>query len=474
LEEIRIQFISEEAMFERKEISVYDLLLDITNYRIGKQESQKAAFDAIIEEQGKKLIELAEDIIKNKLSPFDLPMVTPTNEIKTKFVMIEGNRRLTAIKLVLEPDLAEGTTVYQSFKKLNKSHVNELPKKLLCVVAKSKQDGLIWIQRKHDKGLKGAGTEEWSAIAKERADAEQGKPTPTKDLLDFVAENAQLDESVKKALAGSKFPITNLARLIDTPYVRNILGIKKEEGKLTSNADPKWLLNIATDIVVAIAKEEFEGEAFNVSKIDNVEQRKDFINKIVKKCPRPDGEVESWAIGSDQGLASNTSSPQPINTKSAPQRKHTPPTTGRSTFIPKSYKLQLPSGKINNIYHEMKTLDIEKYPNAISILFRVFIEFSVEYFIKENNISSVDANAKLVRKLEAVIKYLKEKSIMTDKELKPIDIAIASPNSPLSINTLNAYVHNPNFNPTPSDLKLTWESLQPFIEKIWEPAVKNA
>jgi hypothetical protein len=61
--------------FIRQAVSVGNLLLDVSNYRIVKQESQKAARDAIIAEQGKKLVNLAEDIIEFGLNPFDLPML---------------------------------------------------------------------------------------------------------------------------------------------------------------------------------------------------------------------------------------------------------------------------------------------------------------------------------------------------------------------------------------------------------------
>jgi hypothetical protein len=50
-------------------ISIGNLLLDASNYRIVKQASQKGARDAIISEQGKKLVKLAEDIIEHGLNP---------------------------------------------------------------------------------------------------------------------------------------------------------------------------------------------------------------------------------------------------------------------------------------------------------------------------------------------------------------------------------------------------------------------
>lgn len=57
-------------------ISIGNLLLDTNNYRIEKQVNQKSARDAIIAEQGIKLIALAKDIIEYGLNPSEFLIVT--------------------------------------------------------------------------------------------------------------------------------------------------------------------------------------------------------------------------------------------------------------------------------------------------------------------------------------------------------------------------------------------------------------
>ncbi|HEY2083468.1 MAG TPA: hypothetical protein VGI88_11845, partial [Verrucomicrobiae bacterium] len=150
-------------------ISVGNLLLDVGNYRIVKQEDQISARNAIIEEQGRKLVKLATDIVSVGISPIDLTLVIDAGDGNNNFVVIEGNRRLVALQLMLKPELAEGTPVHAAFKKLNKQYADSIPKVLECVIVASKKAGLVWINRKHASGLEGAGTETWSAIAKARA-----------------------------------------------------------------------------------------------------------------------------------------------------------------------------------------------------------------------------------------------------------------------------------------------------------------
>jgi len=408
------------AMFEHEKISIYKLKLDTGNYRIGKQETQKATRDAIIEEQGKKLVELAKDIGKYKLSPFDLPMVAPSIDIDSEFVMLEGNRRLTAIKLVLEPDLAKGTELHEAFKKLNKTYEDTIPVEIFCVVAPDKKAGLMWINRKHDKGLKGAGTEVWGAYAKMRADADQGKPAPTKDAVDFVEANMELDDVTKKKISGSKFPITNLSRLLETKYIRTTLGIINKEGRLSSTADDKWVLNVLKEMIVAIANESFEGEDFNESKIDKVGQRKAFINRLVEKHPRPQKTYKNWTIGGGSKVGTVK-----ISKKVSPvQPKSTPSTNARPKLMPPSFRLKLPDGKVNNVYKEIRKHPVKDMPNAIAILLRVFFEFSVDDYIKKNKCVFKQKKGKdrdrLRDKIELVSTHMKDNKVMTKRELKPI------------------------------------------------------
>lgn len=56
------------AGVKTKEIRVTDLQFDTTNYRTGKQNDQRDAIRALIEEQKNKLVNLAKDIMENGLS----------------------------------------------------------------------------------------------------------------------------------------------------------------------------------------------------------------------------------------------------------------------------------------------------------------------------------------------------------------------------------------------------------------------
>ena len=455
-------------------------MLDVDNYRVGHQDGQPQSIRAIIEEQEEKLKVLAEDIITNGLSPIEIFMVAPVKGSKNQYSVIEGNRRTTAIKLVLNPDLAIGTILEKQFKKLHEQYENSVPQEIECVVVPSKKDGLIWIQRRHDRGLKGAGVEDWSSTARDRADADLGKPTPAKDVREFVLSNTQLSAELQKKISGSKFNNTNLTRLLGTSYIRGVLGLKADKESLTSNTAPEWLLKILTDMVVAIATEEFEGATFSESTIDKKDQREQFIDKLVKKHPKPSKTVKNWAIKSDQKV---TTSNTPNTSPNTGATKPTPSSADRKQLIPKTCTIKIPDGKSNNIYHELKKLSLDgkdNYSNAVAVLFRVFIEFGLERYIKENSISlpSCVKNGKtytkdtLADKLNTAMGFMESNAAMTKKDLKPIRNAMSNPNSLISTETLNAYVHHASFNPKPLELKTSWDDMQAFITILWQPKLK--
>lgn len=454
-------------MYIKQGIGIGNLLLDIDNYRIVKQSTQKGARDAIIAEQGRKLIKLAEDIIQHGLNPFDLPMVIDAGDGNQNFIVIEGNRRLTAINLMLQPELAKDTPIYVGFSKLNNKHADAIPKVLDCVIAPNKSDALIWINRKHANGLEGAGTEHWSAMAKARADVEQGVPRPDLDSVNFVLTNPKLDPHLRTLLEGASFNLTTLARLVTTKELQEALGLTLEAGKLVSCHKKEWVLEVMSDLVQTIAYGQRNGTKFTERSIDNNDKRHEFVDQLVGDHPGKAKVSQSWIV------AGNSKSP---SLQHAPKKKTsvkgTPSTEDQVNLIPKKFRLDLPAGKVNDIFIELKGLDVKTYRHSVAVLFRVFIEQTLLEYMKKHEIQlPKDGNGneidKLSVRLSHVLTHVKKAKLLSAKELKPVDVAIANVNSLLAPDTLNAYVHSPQMNPEPLDLKIAWANIQGFIEALW-------
>ena len=446
---------------KEKEIRVTDILLDTGNYRTGKQDDQRKAIKALIEEQKGKLVVLAKDIIENGLSPLESVMVYAVPGEKNRYVVIEGNRRIAAMKLALQPDLATDTTWHKAFQKVHKLAPGHIPRKIICKIAPSKEDAYPWIQRRHDTGLKGAGLESWQALATLRARAAQGKSAPEYDALEFVLTHGQLDLDVQERVMGQDFPITNLQRLLSSAYIVEQMDLEKGDPDLTSTASKKWVLAMLRDFVTIISREEYENhKPFAVKDIYSAADQKRFYHKILTKHPKPARSAKRWTVSANANLTDID--------RAKPKRKRPKKSTHeRKKLIPANTDVLPPVGRANDILHELRKLHVEDFRNAISVLFRVFIEFSVEEYMNRRAVPGVTSADKLYQKIKAVTKHMEANGIMTKKDLIAANKAGNDPNSMFSTVQLNAYVHNQNFYPSASELKTSWDNLEPFIVKLW-------
>jgi hypothetical protein len=444
-------------------ISVGNLLLDTSNYRIIKQTNQKDTRDAIIAEQGKKLVKLAEDIIENGLNPFDLPMVIDAEDGNQNFIVVEGNRRLTAINLLLNPELAKDTPIHKAFTGLNKKSSDAIPKVISCVIAQNKQTALVWINRKHANGLEGAGTEPWTSMAKGRADVEQGIKRPDIDVVNFVLSNSTMDSDLRSHLDGASFSLTTLQRLVTTKELQDATGMTLSNGVLTSNYGKDWLQEVLTDLVKTIANGERQGVKFTERNIDKPDKRQEFITELISDHPGKKKANTAWVINGNPKLTIRSSKTTKLTT-----RKGTISTQDQPNLIPKAFKLELPAGKINDVFGELKRLDVVTHRHAVSVLFRVFYELSVDSFLKaQNNMPLQGKKDSLLDKLNLAISLLESTNLMSKKELAATKTELTDKNSLLSPVTLNAYVHSEWMNPDPLRLKITWNNAQLMIERIW-------
>jgi len=449
-------------MHEQKSIDVAQLLLDTSNFRTGSQESQKSARDAIIHEQGRKLQTLALDVVKHGFSPSDLPIVYPLRKNSTQYVMLEGNRRLVVIKLILDPELAKGTVVYKAFQELHKKYGEKFPTEISCVSYSTRAEGLIWVERKHSNALDGAGTEPWNTTAKDRFDAELGKPTPNLDAMDFVRKYGDLTSISAEKIDSAKFPLSTLGRLMGDEDVRKALGLALNDGALRAQYESGWTLQALKVIVEAIASGRFEDDDFNVRKLDSKNDRQSFIGRVVGKLPTPSKAASIWTVSPDAPLS------RPAK-KADLKSRNTAPTAERKHVIPRGYKLKLPDGKVNDVFDELRTkVDVEKCANAASVLLRVFLVFGIDRYIKVNKMTS-KTNANVLQCMRAVVQHMIDNSVMTNKELQGINRELGSKTSLISPETWNMYVHNETFTATPNELKVTWNRLETFVTALWAP-----
>jgi hypothetical protein len=103
------------------------------------------------------IIELMGSIAEKGFFPAEPLLVVPAKQ-KGKYVVVEGNRRLTAAKLLLHPSLAKKRTAI--IKEIRKE-AKHIPKFIPSIIYPKRQDILDYLGFKHITGVKA-----WPALAK--------------------------------------------------------------------------------------------------------------------------------------------------------------------------------------------------------------------------------------------------------------------------------------------------------------------
>ncbi len=127
------------------------------------------------------------------------------------------------------------------------------------------------------------------------------------------------------------------------------------------------------------------------------------------------------------------------------------------------------------MYYELQKLPLSKFTNVAAIYFRAFIENSMDCYIEENKLThtkdgkkNLDKYSPFITKISEVANHLEANKSADAHLCKGIRSAANNKNDLLGIETLHAYVHNSKFSAIASNMVITWDNIQPFVEKVWE------
>lgn len=453
-----------------KNIKLTSLLVNTENYRFEPQASQKEAIDKMIEDQNEKLYALAVDILKNGLSPIDLIMVTPESGT-SRYIVLEGNRRITTLKLLSNPSLIgdEYDNLRKRFQKLMKEHDTSSLKTIYCAVFDTSDEADTWIKRKHAGEQGGIGTVTWNAQQKDRFEERVGgKASTSLQIIALLEQSDMVPAEIKNQL--SSLNTTNLQRLIADKYVRSKLGLDLNNGVLVSKTAPnevvKGLLAIVQDILLP---------NFKVADIYNASKRREYIDaKNEDVLPNLSSEVdEPWRLSTHSAI----SEPQVKASVSKTSKSSSSGKATRRALIPSTFCINISDedAKIKKIFAELKTIPISANPNAASMLFRVFLELSIDRYlecyglVRGDALSACSSKENLNGKAQKVLNHMYNTLKVIDNTLsKGIRAELADCNSILSIESLNAYAHNPFFYPKADNLITGWDNTANFFSIIWD------
>lgn len=451
---------------EFRNIRVTNLSLNLDNPRFVHQNSQLEAINMMIEVYQDQLYKLAVDILENGLNPSEKLLVIRHPSDEGKFIVLEGNRRITVLKILLNPDLidAQYANLRKKFTKLSVANKAKLIHLVDCGICRDSQEANVWIERKHSNGMGVVGVQQWNAIQKQRFDEEtKGKTSMSLQVVKMLAQSSLVSDDMKKQLDNLK--ITNLNRLMSDPDVRKQIGISLQNGRLTSDIKKEVVTKALVDIVTDMLNPDFK-----VSEIYNKEDRKKYMKSRFGEQGYPntlDNKTAKWDLV-------ESSVPQEREPEQPKKKKAPAIIKQRTSLVPKSFKLPILQPRLAAMFKELTQLPVKSYPNTAAIILRVFLEMSVDVYIetfdmvKEGYITSSSTRQPLKSKVEDVIAHLKQAKAVNKDITKGIEMVINNENSPLSTESLNSYVHNYRVSPIADNLITEWDNIQPFFESLWQ------
>jgi len=436
------------------EIEPAQLSFDIDNPRIPIRDDlgqREALIELAKEQQGAYLLALASDIVEFGLSPADRPIVMPSNTSTGRYIVLDGNRRLAAIRVLESPDAVAGAVrpgILEQLRRLSGEYQQSPIRAIDCLVVATAKEAEHWIFLRHSGRSSGAGTLDWNPHQKARLQLKAaGKAKLDTLLLNFLEEGGHLQPAERKDVPSAAF-----RRLVENPDVRKRLGIQVARGSFRfhdEQATIKGLLYIINDL---------SSKAVKTQHIYTKEQRREYAKNIPVDVVPAGGEVPGSA------LATDTPSTGSARVQRVPLSRLRQP---RIRLIPSDCFLRVTDRRLKKIEVELRALDLKEYENAISVLFRVFIELSADaYIVREQLLSLKDPS--LRAKLQQVTNDLIQKKQLTDKQATGVRRACAKDSflAP-SVTLLHQWVHNSHVFPAPEDLRAHWDTLQPFFVAIW-------
>jgi V8-like Glu-specific endopeptidase len=454
------QLINSSNWIKHKSIKVRSLHLDTENYRIAGEDgirpsSEKEIIAELVRIAG--IEDLAKKITIQGYFPVEDVIVVIEDGKK---VVVEGNRRLCACRLLQTPSLAPKDK-QGVFKRLAAKMVDNPVDAIPVVIAPNRAEANIYIYSKHtDAGF----SRSWSRIqqsvfivkkledgyTKEEISDEigisEGKIDEARLALELfrLAGAVELPADVRRKVTDPKdFPYTPVVeRIFKAVEVQKATGItvNQDTGRLTIPYSQDDFKRAYAEI---LKRTQSKGD----DKFDSrtLSDNKTTISKI-KPLFADAGKSKTWS-SEDIGGADTT-----VKTKSGSAAKKKAGSNSKSkeeTLIPSDFDTSDADSKLQTLLEELKKLKVRQHLQSSGILLRAVLELSLMQGIRARN-KEADVRAmaqsghlKISDMLNAVKDNVVDLKLENDE--KSIVRDLVGKQSPYNLARLNDFVHGQHF-----------------------------
>ena len=469
--------------WRKRTATVTELLLDPLNPRLPEADhslSQRELLEALVANDDVE--DLAKSIVEKGYYPLE-PLIAIEDGGKRH--IMEGNRRLAALKLLLSPDGAPEKEV-KKFRGLSERIDTDQIKRVEIMIAPSRTAAAPLIMGKHTKPE----VQMWKPIMKARfykrllddgqrieEIAREDGTTPS-EVARFlqtygmyqVACTLELPEEVLGVVTSPRtFPMSTLERIYRSTPGQKFLGVEFDvdgslKGKINPDEFKKGYGKVVTDVGTGAI------DSRKTNSMGAIEKYLDGIDDEHRPNPRRRGSFTTESLLSQ--AEDKTKDARKVRLK--PKQKVVRKPLG---LIPSSVRCELNCPRIKAVFAEVKKLRVKTCPNTTAVMFRVLLEMCISYYLDETQkIKDIlkkhrakGKKADWYPSLRQTLSYILDQD--PDISLSPLSLKAlrkhaSDDQSFLSVHSLDSFVHNRQFNPTEQHLRSLWNQFEELFKLL--------
>jgi hypothetical protein len=485
------------SQWQRDNIPVASINLDKFNIRIAWLEDSQISQSTLISLfwDNYNIKEIIKSIELSGFYQHEIPVVIKDTEEKDRYIVVEGNRRLSALKIIQNPSLISlpQKKWLEDLSQKMKADLEVIP---VCI-APSKDACMPFLVSKHAsedhsswKPLMQAYLY-WNYL-REHPDISHESiasffGTSLKVFNDYIKlynlfrlikEIDGLDPEVQKiARDATTIPITTFERIMSVKKVAEYLRISDNWSLEEENI--AFFDKAMRDIVTDVIRKEENSRTLN----SNAEIERFFFERNPQKpyspsngTPEPKYPVTAKKTPPLSDGVSSQDQQAPSNPPTHPI--HPVPARETKSIIRKKITFGLKNASaLKDFYNELCKLKVDEMPNSSVVMFRVFMDKATRKFMErkgDNKCPVIDAqgNPKSEKNLDKAdfsecLQFLSSThcNLLPDQVKTSLRLFLQSVGAGKSqIFGMNKLIHNSEITYTPSEAKALWPQFESYIK----------
>lgn len=464
-------------------VALTDLLLDEGNPRIRAAHDQRACIERILRKED-HMVNLMKDIANRGLTTMPI-IVMPTGDGRYK--VMDGNRRVTALKLLNFPDSCPDERLKPLLKQLLKEHRDTIPESVDVMSSVDARAVSMEVLARHSGAQDGVGQVDWSAYLRNVFLINHGHPPDYKRAAQYAlwAEDHEIEVS-------DEFPISSLHRFFTADNL-TLLGfrIDKATDELVPAISAMHVKQMAqilmTDFLTDVKVDDVRTPTLAQAYIKTVRNRVGLTDAPASgDSARPpgtstadgvaDGAPASPPPAPTPGMApapDGSSAPGPA-APASPRAAPTPATPASERdrlFGRASPGILIPASEVKaaTIVAEIRKLKVRgdnATPLGVGMLLRHLIELSDAYYVALHRLPGKPLGKSVFQSAQ----HMKSAGLLNVSQCDIVcrlgDPGISN-SELLHIETLQKWMHRETHIPSYQALNVFWDAIAAFVRACW-------